>query len=178
MALTIGGSSAPDFALLDLTTLTLTVLNAAASAGVTSMTDINYYKQFRMTGVATETTFGPNGDVMVNMYRSKLYLHGTTASLLNEGEVAANYADALQERSVLEPERQVLRLHVVRHARRRAQYYNPTGLNGDMKRGGQIAIAIGDRDRHQQRRARAGAAREQHHQVLSGDQQRRRAGGL
>ena len=57
------------------------------------MCDINYYKQFRTTNVATETTFGPNGDVMVNMYKSKLYLHGTTASLINEGEVAASFAD-------------------------------------------------------------------------------------
>src|SRR5581483_745041 len=47
MALTIGGSGSSNFALLDLTTLTMTVLNAAASAGVTNMMDINYYKQFR-----------------------------------------------------------------------------------------------------------------------------------
>ena len=37
----------------------MTVLDAAASAGATSMSDINYYKQFRISSVATETTFGP-----------------------------------------------------------------------------------------------------------------------
>ena len=85
MALTIGGSANPDFALLNLTTGTMTVLNAAASGGSTNVMDINYYKQFRATKVATDTTFGPMGDVMVNMYQSKLYLHGTTASLTKRG---------------------------------------------------------------------------------------------
>jgi len=141
MALTIGGSSAPDFALLDLTTLTMTVLNAAASTGVTSMSDINYYKQFRATAVATETTFGPNGDVMVNMYKSKLYLHGTTASLINDGEVAASYADGYKSDPFWSQSGKYFVFTSFAQPDVSAQYYNPTGLNGDMKRGGQISIA-------------------------------------
>ena len=61
MALTIGGSGASDFALLDLTTLTMTVLNATASPPNSMPPDINYFKQFRISNVATETTFGPDG---------------------------------------------------------------------------------------------------------------------
>jgi hypothetical protein len=141
MALTIGGSSAPDFALLDLTTLTFTVLNAAASTGVTSMSDINYYKQFRITAVATETTFGPNADVMVNMYKSKLYLHGTTASLMAEGEVAASYTDAYKSDPFWSQSGKYFAFTSFAVPDAVPQYYNPTGLNGDMKRGGQISIA-------------------------------------
>jgi hypothetical protein len=141
MALTIGGSATPDFALLDLTTLTMTVLNAAASTGVTSMSDINYYKQFRITQVATETTFGPNGDVMVNMFKSKLYLHGTTASLLNEGEVAPNYADAYKTDPFWSQSGKFFAFTSFAVPDAAPQYYNPTGLNGDMKRNGQISIA-------------------------------------
>ena len=178
MALTIGGSSAPDVALLDLTTLTMTVLDAAASAGVTSMNDINYYKQFRRSGIATETAFGPRGDVMVNMYRSKLFLRGTTASLSNQGEVAAELRRRVQERSVLEPERQVLRLHVVRGARRRGPVLQPNRSQRRQQTRRPDRDRVGDRDRHQRRRACPGGAREQHHQVLPGHQQRRRAGSL
>ncbi len=141
MALTIGGSANPDFALLDLTTLTMTVLNAAASGGSTNIMDINYYKQFRATKVATDTTFGPGGDVMVNMYQSKLYLHGTTASLLNEGEVAANFADAYKSDPFWSQTGKYLVFTSFAQPDAVPQYYNPTGLNGDMKKGGQIAIA-------------------------------------
>ncbi len=141
MALTIGGSSAPDFALLDLTTLSFTVLNAAASAGVTSMTDINYYKQFRATKVATDTTFGPMGDVMVNMYQSKLYLHGTTASLTNEGEVAGGFVDPYKSDPFWSQTGKYFVFTSFAQPDVSVPYYNPTGLNGDMKRGGQISIA-------------------------------------
>ncbi len=139
MALTVGGSGSSNFALLDLTTLTMTVLNASASAGVTSMTDINYYKQFRITNVATETTFGPNGDVMVNMFKSKLFLHGTTASLANEGEVAAAFSDPYKSDPFWS---QTGKYFVfTAFAQPDIGTYNTTGLNGDMKRNGQIAIA-------------------------------------
>jgi hypothetical protein len=141
MALTIGGSGAPDFALLDLTTLTMTVLDAAASAGVISMSDINYYKQFRRSGVATETAFGPRGDVMVNMYKSKLFLRGTTASLLNQGEVAASFADAYKSDPFWSQSGKYFVFTSFAVPDVAVAYYNPTGLNGDMKRSGQVAIA-------------------------------------
>ena len=138
MALAVGGSGASDFALLDLPTLTFTVLDAAASAGATSTTDINYYKQFRRSGIATETTFGPSGDVMVNMYRSAFLLRGTTASLVNQGPVVPSWneykSDPFWSASG--------KLFVfASFAAPDVGMYNPTGLNGDMKRGGQIVIA-------------------------------------
>ena len=139
MALTIGGSGASDFSLLDLSTLTMTVLDPTASGGSTSLMDINYYKQFRRSTVATETTFGPNGDVMVNMYKSGLILHGTTASLANQGMVVPSWTETFKTdpfwsqsgkffafTSFMQPD---------------IGLYNPTGTNGDMKRGGQIVIA-------------------------------------
>jgi WD40-like Beta Propeller Repeat len=138
MALTVGGSGASDFALLDLTTLTMTVLDPVASGNSTSLTDINYYRQFRRAGVATETTFGPNGDVMVNMYKSQLILHGTTASLANEGQVVPSWAEYKTDpfwsqsgkffafTSFSQPD---------------IGTYNTMGTNGDMKRSGQIVIA-------------------------------------
>jgi hypothetical protein len=144
MALTVGGSGSSDFALLDLTTLKLTVLDAAAAGGSTSLTDINYYKQFRKSGVATETTFGPNGDVMVNMYKSQLILHGTTASLLNQGPVVPGWTEdggAIAYKS--DPFwSQTGKLFVfTSFATPDTGTYNTTGLNGDMKRFGQIVMA-------------------------------------
>jgi hypothetical protein len=141
MALTIGGSANPDFALLDLTTLTMTVLNPTASGGSTSIMDINYYKQFRATKVATDTTFGPNGDVMVNMYQSKLYLHGTTSTLLNQGEVAAGFVDSYKSDPFWSQSGKYFVFTAFAVPDAAPQYYNQTGLNGDMKKGGQIAIA-------------------------------------
>ena len=141
MALTIGGSSAPDFALLDLTTLTMMVLNPTATPANTPPTDINYYKQFRQTAVVTETTFGPNGDVMVNMYKSKLFLRGTTASLTNEGEVAADFVDSFKSDPFWSQTGKYFAFTSFAVADVSVPYYNPTGLNGDMKRNGQIAIA-------------------------------------
>jgi hypothetical protein len=148
MALTIGGSSsqAPDaiasnFALLDLTTLKLTVLDAAAAGGSTSPTDINYYKQFRKAGIATETTFGPNGDVMVNMFRSQLILHGTNATLANQGAVVPSFAGYKTDPFWSQSGKFFV---FTSFATPDIGTYNSTGLNGDMKRNGGIAIATGE----------------------------------
>jgi len=138
MALTIGGSGASDFALLDLTTLSMMTLDLAAAGGATSMTDINYYKQYRRSNVATETTFGPNGDVMVNMYKSNLVLHGTTASLANEGPVVPSWGELKSDPFWSQSGSYFV---FTSFATPDMGTYNPTGLNGDMKRGGQIAIA-------------------------------------
>jgi len=138
MALTIGGSGASDFALLDLTTLTMMVLDPTASNGATSPTDINFYKQYRRSAVATETTFGPNGDVMVNMYKSGLILHGTTASLANEGMVVPSWLENKTDPFWSQSGKFFV---FTSFAQPDIGIYNTTGLNGDMKRGGQIVIA-------------------------------------
>jgi hypothetical protein len=138
MALTVGGSGSSDFALLDLTTLSLTVLDAAAAGGSTSLTDINYYKQFRKSGIVTETTFGPNGDVMVNMYKSKLYLRGTTASLVSQGPVVPSWPEYASDPFWSQTGKFLV---FTSFATPDVGTYNTTGLNGDMKSGGQIVIA-------------------------------------
>ena len=138
MALTIGGSGASDFALLDLTTLTMMVLDPTVTSPTTLPTDINYYKQFRRSAVATETTFGPNGDVMVNMYKSGLILHGTTASLANEGMVVPSWAENKTDPFWSQSGKFFA---FTSFAQPDIGIYNQTGLNGDMKRGGQIVIA-------------------------------------
>jgi hypothetical protein len=138
MALTIGGSGASDFALLDLTTLTMTVLDPTMSVGITSMTDINYYNQFRRTAIATETTFGPGGDVMVNMYKSGLILHGTNATLANQGMVVPSWTELKTDPFWSQSGKY---LAFTSFATPDVGMYNPTGMNGDMKRGGQIMLA-------------------------------------
>jgi hypothetical protein len=141
MAFAVGGSGASDFALLDLTTLNLTVLDAAASAGAGGPTDINYYKQFRRSGVATETTFGPGGDVMVNMYKSQLRLQGANASLMFQGNVAPSWPEYKSDPFWSASGKLFV---FTSFATPDQGTYNPTGLNGDMKRGGQIVIASAD----------------------------------
>jgi hypothetical protein len=139
MALTIGGSGASDISLLDLTTLTMTVLDAQAAGGSTSLMDINYYKQFRKSGVATETTFGPNGDVMVNMYKSGLVLHGTNASLVNQGAVVQSWGEPYKSDPFWSQSGKLFVFTSFTQAD--VGTYNPLGTNGDMKKGGQIVIA-------------------------------------
>jgi hypothetical protein len=138
MALTIGGSANSDFALLDLTTLTMTVLDAAASAGITSVMDINYYSQFRKSMVASETSFGPNGDLMVNMYKSQLYLTGVNASLLRQGPILTSWAEYKSDPFWSQTGKFLV---FTSFDTPDVYMFNPTGLNGDMKRRGQIVIA-------------------------------------
>jgi hypothetical protein len=141
MALTIGGSGASDFALLDLTTLTMSILDPTQSPGSTSLDDINYYKKFRKSGVATMTTFGPNGDVMVNMYKSQLRLQGANASLPFQGMVVPSWAEYKSDPFWSQSGKF---LAFTSFAVPDIGTYNPTGLNGDMKRGGQIMIATAE----------------------------------
>lgn len=149
MALTLGGSSSvngANFSLLDIAAKSLISINAAYpmdqnSSPISNPTD--YFKQFRRDSLATETTWGPNGDVMVNMYQSRLYLTtvtltGTTGVVSRVGPATPSWGeyqsdpfwsvngDLLAFTSFPAPD---------------VDPNNPTGLNGDMKAGGQIAIA-------------------------------------
>src|SRR5581483_9635750 len=131
MALTINGSNAAGLALLDIANKSLLVVNPAAGTG--NLADR------RVPNFAATTTFGPSTDYMVNMYRSKLYLTPVNLSpLAHSGEVVPSWREykgdpfwsqdgkylvftSFADPDVLSP-------------------YND-GLNGDMKRGGQIVIA-------------------------------------
>lgn len=72
MAFSIGGSDASSWALLNITSPpTLTLLDAAAVPPVGTV-GIDLLKPYRKGNFATFTTFGPNSNLMVNMYRGKL----------------------------------------------------------------------------------------------------------
>ena len=78
---------------------------------------------------------------MVNMYKSKLFLRGTTASLINQGEIAPNYADPYKSDPFWSLSGKYFLFTSFAVPDVAVQYFNPTGLKGDNKRGGQIAIA-------------------------------------
>jgi len=75
------------------------------------------------------------------MYKSKLFLRGTTASLINQGEIAPNYADPYKSDPFWSLSGKYFLFTSFAVPDVAVQYFNPTGLNGDNKRGGQIAIA-------------------------------------
>lgn len=149
MALTLGGSSTVDgsnFSLLDIGMQQLISIRPQERTDQNSSPISNpddYWKQFRQEGLAAENAWGPNNDRMVSMYASRLYLtsvaiNGTSGTATRMGPVAPSWTEYASDpfwshdgslfvfTSFSEPNT---------HAS------NPTGLNGDMKRTGRIAIA-------------------------------------
>jgi hypothetical protein len=156
MTLTLGGSSSvngANFSLLDITAKSLAVINPTAKMDPNSSLTVNptdYWKQFRRDGLATESTWSPNGDVLVSMYQSKLFLSTVTitpgvaggalptATVIRTGAALPTWGeyesdpfwsvngDFLTFTTFTTPD---------------TDPNNPTGLNGDMKRTGTIAIA-------------------------------------
>jgi WD40-like Beta Propeller Repeat len=72
MAFSIGGSAASSYALLDIASTTLAVLDPTASSPTS--TGLDALKKNRKGNFATFTTFGPTGTAMVTMYRGDLTL--------------------------------------------------------------------------------------------------------
>src|SRR6185436_2697892 len=95
MALTIGGSAsdAANTMILDIGQQSLININPTASTDPNSSPTSNwsdYWKKFRVEGVAAENTWGPNNDRMISMFRSKLYqtnvtVTGTTGTVARNG---------------------------------------------------------------------------------------------
>jgi hypothetical protein len=102
MALTIGGSAptnAANWELLDIANQSLELINPVGGGGLDTSTDPSatplndppsYWKSYRNEGFAAETAWGPNSDVMVSMYNSKLYfnsvaVNGTSATVTRQG---------------------------------------------------------------------------------------------
>jgi hypothetical protein len=137
MALTINGSNAAGFALLDIATKSLQVVNPPA--GNTGLVDL------RVPNFAANTTFNPAGDGMVNMYRSKLYLTpiitSTTSPLAHQGEVVPSWSEYKGDPFWSQDGK-----YVVFTSFATPDVLSPynDGLNGDMKKGGQIMIASSD----------------------------------
>jgi hypothetical protein len=154
MALTIGGSAAEaaNFSLLDIGQQTVVNINDGTSndpnASPTS-NPVEYWKEFRKEGLATENTWGPNGDRLVSMFQSKLYLttvtvNGLTGTAVRSGPVVPSWQG--QEQFASDPFWSLDGSLFVftSFAQPSVGMYNETGLNGDMKQGGQIVIATAD----------------------------------
>ncbi len=158
MALTIGGSStynAANWELLDIANQTLLLDNPTASGGsgcndpsASPTSDSTcYWQEYRKDGFATETAWGPNGDVMVSMYKSKLYLNavtasGTSATLSPMGlALPTSSPDPYQSDPFWSHDGAYLVYTSFNTPAVADSTGNPGGLNGDLKKGGQIAIA-------------------------------------
>lgn len=152
MALTIGGSApdAANFALLDIAKQELVVINPTASTDPNS-TPLNnptdYWKKFRMEKLAAENIWGPNGDVMVSMMQSKLYLTRVTVTgTMGTATRAGTVIPGWKEPNVSDPFWSYDGSLFVFTSFDMASkgMYNEAGLNGDMKKRGKIGIATAD----------------------------------
>jgi hypothetical protein len=150
MTLTIGGSApeAANFALLDIGMQTLIQLSTNSNATGASPTNnpIEYWKQFRAEGLATENTWGPKADRVVSMFQSKLYLtqvtvSGTMGTATRMGPVVPTWQS--QEPYATDPfwSQDGSLFVFTSFASPSTGLYNTAGTNGDMKKGGQIVIA-------------------------------------
>jgi WD40 repeat protein len=158
MALTIGGSSSyngSNWELLDIANQALLSINPTKTGG-NGCNDPNaspssdptcYWQSYRKDAFATETTWGPDGTVMVSMYKSKLYLNtvavaaGGAATIAQSGPVFQKTApDPYQSDPFWSHDGTVLAFTSFAQAAAADPTGNPGGVNGDLKTGGQIAI--------------------------------------
>ncbi|HVV16392.1 MAG TPA: hypothetical protein VHH90_04245 [Polyangia bacterium] len=160
MALTIGGSSTHDAAnweLLDIGAQSLLLDNPTKTGG-SGCNDPNasptsdstcYWQSYRKDSFATETAWGPDNTAMVSMFKAKLYLNqvtvnGTSATLTQQGPALSKSApDSYQSDPFWSHDGSYLAFTSFATPAADASG-NPGGLNGDLKRNGQIAIADSD----------------------------------
>jgi hypothetical protein len=152
MALTIGGSAsdAANTTILDIGQQNLININQAASTDPNSSPTVNfsdYWKKFRIEGIAAENTWGPNNDRMVSMFRSKLYqtnvtISGTTGTVARAGAVVPSWTEYASD-PFWSPDGSLFVF--TSFDQPDIGMYNTDGLNGDMKRRGKIAIASADK---------------------------------
>jgi hypothetical protein len=160
MGLTIGGSStynAANWEALDIQNQDLLLINPTRTGGNgcndPSATPTNdptcYWQEYRKEAFATETAWGPNDDVMVSMYMSKLYfntvaVNGTSATIAQSGPAlptSASAIDPYQSDPFWSHDGSLLVYTSFNTAGPASTQGNPSGLNGDLKTGGQIAVA-------------------------------------
>jgi hypothetical protein len=162
MAFGIGGSStynAANWALLDVQNQDLLLINPTRTGGNgctdASATPTNdpacYWEMFRKDVFAMETAWGPNSDVMVAMYKSKLYFNtvsatagSPTATIAQTGAALPTSAakiDPYQSDPFWSHDGKLLVYTSFSQPATADSTGNPGGLNGDLKTGGQIAIA-------------------------------------
>ncbi len=154
MGLTIGGSSttnAANWEMLDIQNQTLLLSNPTKTGG-NGCNDPNasptvdptcYWESYRKDVFATETSWGPNGDVMVSMYNSGLYFNtvavsGTSATATRQGlafPTSAAKIDPYQSDPFWSHDGSLFAYTSFNQS-------SPNGgTNGDLKLNGQIVIA-------------------------------------
>ena len=160
MGLTVGGSStanAANWALLDIQNQDLLLINPTRTGGsgcndpgASPTNDPScYWQQDRKDAFATETTWGPNDDAVVSMYKSKLSFDtvsasGTAATIAQTGPALPTSAAAIdpyQSDPFWSHDGSLLVYTSFNTPGPADAQGNPGGLNGDLKTGGQIAIA-------------------------------------
>jgi hypothetical protein len=165
MGLTIGGSStgnAANWELLDIQNSDLFNINPTKTGGnncndpsATWQNDPRcYWQAYRKDLFATEMTWGPNDDVIVSMYKSKLFLNSVSATqgsasatISQTGPALPNSAtkiDPYQSDPFWSHSGKLLAYTSFSQAAAADATGNPNGLNGDLKTGGRIAIADSD----------------------------------
>jgi hypothetical protein len=154
MALGLGGSSTyngSNWAMLDIAAQTLDIINPTASTDANSSPTSDpsdYWKKFRKDAFGVETAWGPNDDVMVTMYKSALYFNtvtpGTGMATIAQTGLALPTSAAKLDSYQSDPFWSHDGSHLVYTSFSTAgpaDTYNVGGLDGDLKTGGQIAIA-------------------------------------
>jgi hypothetical protein len=160
MALGIGGSStynAANWALLDIQNQDLLLINPLRTGGngctdsnASPLSDPNcYWQSYRKDAFAIETAWGPTGAAAVAMYKSQLYLNtvapsGTVAVIAQSGPAlptSAALIDPYQSDPFWSHDGSLLVYTSFSQLPAANTTSNPGGLNGDLKTGGQIAIA-------------------------------------
>ncbi len=154
MALGLGGSSTyngSNWALIDIGAQALDIINPTASTDANSSPTndpSDYWKKFRKDAFGVETAWGPNDDVMVTMYKSALYFNtvtpGTGMATVTQNGLAlptsAAQLDSYQSDPFWSHDGKYL-VYTSFSTTGPADTYNVGGLDGDLKTGGQIAIA-------------------------------------
>lgn len=143
MAFSIGGSGPSDLALLDLSSLTLAVMDPNATATTPGLTQLAKY---RKADFATLITFNGTGNEMVNMYRGRFYLRGPMWTV-GQATATTFTPDAPLTFSATGSDALTDPFWSFDGQRFAFTSYDPAGVslpNGDFKNGGRIWIATSD----------------------------------
>ncbi|MEP6655483.1 MAG: hypothetical protein ABJA82_19110 [Myxococcales bacterium] len=139
MAFSIGGSDASSWALLNIGSSTLNLLEPPAPPPTT--TGVEAQKPYRKGKFATFTTFGPKSDLMVNMYRGKLSMRQVDANLM---VVRDNLFSAATMERKSDPFWSPDGMHFAFVSYDLGSDTQTSRFNGDTKVGGQIWAATAD----------------------------------
>jgi hypothetical protein len=149
MALSINGSDAAGMSLLDITNKTLIPVSTTTTPPLQ-----RFVREFcngdPTLDCGAETSFGPTGPagelpVMINMYKSKLYLRSTDfmSMIMNNAEVVPSTGDPYRTDPFWSQDGMMFAF--TGFSTPSMGLYNTTGLNGDEKIGGQIWVASAER---------------------------------